>query len=89
LAASGMKAIFSDHWNKIPVEEKMAIKDYLLNYLATNAFQSDRQVMKMMIILLAKISKLAWFDHPELKTMVTEITQLFNVYLYWLVINII
>jgi hypothetical protein len=33
----------------------------------------------MMIILLAKICKLSWFDHPELQTMVNEITTLYNV----------
>ena len=35
--------------------------------------------MRMMIILLAKICKLSWFDHPELQTMVNEITTLYNV----------
>lgn len=57
----------------------MAIKDYLLNFLAGKAFVVDKEVMKMMIILLAKICKLSWFDNPELQTMVTEITQFFTV----------
>lgn len=57
----------------------MAIKDYLLNFLANKALKSDKNVMKMMILLFAKICKLSWFDHPELKNMVTEVTQLFNV----------
>jgi len=35
--------------------------------------------MRMMIILLARICKMSWFDHPELQTVITEITQLFNV----------
>lgn len=41
--------------------------------------------MKMMILLLAKICKLSWFDHPELKGMVNEVTQLFNVKLTFLI----
>ena len=32
-----------------------------------------------MIVLLARICKLSWFDHPELQTVITDITQLFNV----------
>jgi len=42
LAASSIKNLFNEHWIKIPVEEKIAIKDYLLNYLATKALQSDK-----------------------------------------------
>jgi hypothetical protein len=30
-----------------------------------------------MILLLAKICKLSWFDHPELQTVITDITNLF------------
>jgi hypothetical protein len=71
--------LLSDNWNKIPVQEKIAIKDYLLNFLANKALQCDKQVMRMMILLLAKICKLSWFDHPELQTMITEITHLFSV----------
>ena len=33
----------------------------------------------MMILLLAKICKLSWFDHPELQTVITDITNLFPV----------
>ncbi len=47
-----------------------------MNFLVNHAMKCERQVMKMMIILLAKITKLSWFDHPELQTVVTEITQL-------------
>lgn len=79
LAASALKNLLGDNWGKIPVTEKAGIKDYLLNFLAQTALRCDRQVMKMMIILLAKICKLSWFDHPELQTMVTEITTLYNV----------
>jgi len=79
LAASSLKNLLGDNWLKIPLQEKAAIKDYLLNFLASKALQCDRQVMRMMIILLAKICKLSWFDHPELQTVVTEITALYTV----------
>ena len=52
----------------------MAIKDYLLHFLASKAFVVDKEVMKMMIVLLAKICKLSWFDNPELQSMISEIT---------------
>ena len=79
LSATSLKNLLGEHWTKIPLNEKMAIKDYLLNFLASKAFIVDKEVMKMMIVLLAKICKLSWFDNPELQTMVTEITQFFTV----------
>jgi hypothetical protein len=57
----------------------VAIKDYLMFYLKNKSLNSDKNVMKMMILLLAKICKLSWFDHPELKNTVTEVTELFKV----------
>eukprot|EP00347_Sterkiella_histriomuscorum_P000570 403375338 len=74
LSASALKNLLGDNWLKIPLEEKVAIKEYLLGFLANKAMKVDRQVMKMMIILLAKISKLSWFDHPELQNVVTEMS---------------
>ena len=64
--------IYDDHSEVYP-------KEYLLNFLANKALQVDKQVMRMMILLLAKICKLSWFDHPELQTMITDITHLFSV----------
>ena len=79
LAATALKNLLGDNWGKIPVQDKAGIKDYLLNFLAQKALSCEREVMRMMIILLAKICKLSWFDHPELQTMVNEITTLYNV----------
>ena len=62
----------------MPVQEKVAIKDYLLSYLVNKGMKVDKQVVNMIILLLSKISKLSWFDHPELQTVVNELMQLFN-----------
>jgi hypothetical protein len=66
LAASSLKQLFTTHWSKIPSQEKVGIKDYLLNFLVNKGVNSDQQVLKMVIILLAKVVKMSWFDHPEL-----------------------
>ena len=34
LSASALKNLLGDNWGKIPINEKIAIKDYLLNFLA-------------------------------------------------------
>jgi hypothetical protein len=32
----------------------------------------------MIIVLLCKVTKMSWFDHPELQGIVSEISQLFS-----------
>ena len=76
LSASALKQLFTTHWTKIPVQEKFAIKDYMLQYLRDQGPQMDQQVLKMVISLLAKIVKMSWFDHPELQAIVSDITSL-------------
>jgi|LauGreDrversion4_2_1035121.scaffolds.fasta_scaffold351278_1 hypothetical protein len=44
----------------------MAVKDYLLNFFATKGPTADKQVLKMVISLFAKVIKMSWFDHPEI-----------------------
>ena len=42
LSASALKNLLGDNWMKIPVQEKMGIKDYLLNFLASKALTCDK-----------------------------------------------
>lgn len=61
------------------MSEKIAIKKYLVNYLLTSdlVVRQDKQVVKMMMLLLAKIAKLAWFDDPEIKNgLVVDLSQI-------------
>ena len=41
LSVSAMKQLFTQHWLKIPVEEKINIKDYMLHYLKEQGPQCD------------------------------------------------
>jgi hypothetical protein len=69
MGASAMKTLLSERWVKIPMNEKVAIKQYLVSYLSNTevVIHQDKQVVRMMILLLAKIAKLAWFDDAEIK----------------------
>lgn len=60
------------------MQEKVSIKDYLLNFLATRSLNCDEQVRNMIIIVLAKIAKMSWFDHPELQSVVQDLMRLFT-----------
>ena len=78
LGASAIKTLLSDCWLKIPMAEKVAIKEYLVNYLKSDmVLKQEKQVVKMMILLLAKIAKLAWLDDPDIKNgLVPELTKI-------------
>lgn len=78
VAASGLKNIFTRHWNKIELAEKLAIKDYLVAFLAKKAEQpqSDTQVVKMVITLLCKVVKMSWFDHPQIKSVLKDLVDM-------------
>lgn len=81
LAASALKQILSEYWLKIPLEEKTAIRRYLLNYLMSEAtvLSHEKQVVKMMMLLLARITKLGWFDDADIKNgIVPELTKILD-----------
>ena len=48
------------------MNEKLGIKDFVINFLLAKEANLDQQVAKMVMILLAKITKMSWFDHPEI-----------------------
>ena len=64
-----MKALLADHWRTVTPEQKMAIRKYCVDYLRNESLVLSRanSVVRMMILLLAKIVKLGWFDDPEVR----------------------
>ena len=74
-----MKNILTENWLKIPMTQKIGIKNYLVSYLSSQDIvtRQDKQVVKMMILLLAKIAKLAWFDDADIKNgLVPELSKI-------------
>ena len=41
VAVSALKQIFTIHWTKIPVEEKLSIKDFLINFMVQKEANLD------------------------------------------------
>ena len=42
VAASALKQLFTEHWGKIPVHEKLSIKDFLVNFLVQQEASLDQ-----------------------------------------------
>ena len=76
VAASALKQLFTQNWCKIPTAEKLSIKDFIIDFMVRKESSLDQQVIKMVIILLAKITKMSWFDHPEIQGVVQNLFNL-------------
>lgn len=79
LAASALKNLLTENWDKISFNDKFNIKFYILNYLCGKALQQDRQVLNMMMVLLSKILRMSWFDLPDMQVSLVELNKLFEV----------
>jgi len=42
VAASALKCLFTEHWLKIPVSEKLSIKDFVINFLMQKEASLDQ-----------------------------------------------
>ena len=80
-AALCIKGIFASSWNKIESKTKVEFKLYLMNYLASKAATTSIDSLKAIIQCLILIVKLAWFDDPTFKDIVSEF-QTFGTFSY-------
>ena len=57
---------------------KLSLKDYLVEYIQNAIILTlDRQVITMVLLLIAKFIKLAWFDEQfEVRHIVKEVKQI-------------
>ncbi|CDW71253.1 exportin-like protein [Stylonychia lemnae] len=78
LSASALKNLLTEHWSQISFDDKFNTKFYILNYLCGKALQQDRQVMNMMMTLLAKILKMSWLDLPDMQVSISELNKVFD-----------
>jgi hypothetical protein len=46
-------------------------------FLVNKGVSCEQQVLKMVIILLAKVVKMSWFDHPEIQSVVQDLIKMF------------
>jgi len=51
------------------MSEKVGVKNYLISYLLNTevVIRQDKQVVRMMVLLLARIAKLSWLDDVDIK----------------------
>lgn len=70
-----LKSLVTSHWNNFSVTQHVTIRDYLLKYLAEKGPTLPVFVLTALLSLLARLTKLGWFDDPKHRDIVSEITK--------------
>lgn len=75
VASTSLEGIVTQFWNNFTLEQKVDIRNYVLNYLATHAANLDMNVIMRLTILICRITKLGWFDSQEHRQIIEETTK--------------
>ena len=73
VASSSLENLVTQFWNSFTVEQKLELRNYVLNYLAKHAQNLEEFVVNNLSKLLCRITKLGWFDSNEHREIVDEI----------------
>jgi exportin-7 len=72
MASTSLEMLITQFWNNFTVEQKLEIRNYILNYLATHAHNLQDFVIGSLSKLACRITKLGWFDSPEHREIIEE-----------------
>ena len=73
LASTSLETLVTKFWNRFNNDYKAEMRNYVLNYLATHAGSLEDFVVGSLAKLVSRITKLGWFDSPELREIMDEI----------------
>lgn len=74
-AAWCITKLVTTFWNQIGVEERIQLRNYVLNYLASKGPQLEGFVSLELNSLLCRVTKLGWNDGETHKTIVDDISR--------------
>mmetsp|Transcript_50614 Transcript_50614/g.98983 ORF Transcript_50614/g.98983 Transcript_50614/m.98983 type:complete len:1106 (+) Transcript_50614:331-3648(+) len=72
VASNSLTELITNHWNKFTVQQRIVIRDYVLNYVAQHGPSQQEFVNISLIKLLCRITKLGWFDDPAHRELCDE-----------------
>ena len=75
VASTSLETLITQYWNNFTLEQKIELRNYVLNYLATHAHILQDFVVNAISKLICRITKLGWFDSPEHREITEEITK--------------
>jgi exportin-7 len=75
IASQSLLDIVTQFWNNFTLEQKVELRNYILNYLANHAGTLQMFVINKLAVLLCRVTKLGWFDSPEHRQIIEETTK--------------
>ena len=72
MASTSLELLITQFWNNFTAEQKLEIRNYILNYLAIQAAMLQDFVVGSLAKLACRITKLGWFDSTEHREIIEE-----------------
>ena len=72
MASTSLEILITQFWNNFSAEQKLDIRNYILNYLASHAHTLLEFVVGSLSKLACRITKLGWFDSTEHREIIEE-----------------
>mmetsp|Transcript_3775 Transcript_3775/g.5903 ORF Transcript_3775/g.5903 Transcript_3775/m.5903 type:complete len:1113 (-) Transcript_3775:236-3574(-) len=73
VATSSLETLVTQFWTNFTQEQKLDIRNYIVQYLGNNATVLQEFVIGHLTKLICRITKLGWFDNPEHREIVDEV----------------
>lgn len=75
MASTSLELLITQFWNNFTAEQKLEIRNYILNYLAVQAPNLQEFVVGSLAKLACRITKLGWHDSTEHREIIEETTK--------------
>jgi exportin-7 len=75
VASNSLIELITAHWNSFTVPQRIDIRNYVLNYLASQGPGLQDFVVLSMIKLVCRITKLGWFDDPAHRDLAEDVSK--------------
>lgn len=75
VASQSLETLITQFWNNFANDQKLEIRNYIFNHLASRASNIEEFVVLRLTKLVCRITKLGWFDSPEHRQIIEEITK--------------
>ena len=66
-ASQALTSLITTHWNNFTAEQRIQIRNYILDYLAQRGPSLKPFVIQYLVKLLCRITRLGWFDESSSK----------------------
>jgi exportin-7 len=75
VASNSLIELITAHWNSFTVSQRIDIRNYVLNYLASHGPGLTDFVVLSLIKLVCRIAKLGWFDDPAHRDLAEDVSK--------------